>query len=94
MRTVRRGPVGAVRADEGLIVALAFALALVVSAGPEPVRAAEIAVPRPGDWIEHGPIVRPGAAGAWDHRTTDALLPAPLIEVPGGFGAFTEDIRV
>lgn len=70
---------------------LALVLPLLACSGPEPVRPLQVAVPAPADWTDHGEIIQAGAAGAWDHRTTGALSPSALIEVPGGFGAFTED---
>jgi len=75
-------------------VALALGPALLACSGPEPVREAAVAVPAPNDWADHGAIVEAGAEGEWDHRTTGALTPAALIEVPAGFGAFTEDTYI
>lgn len=79
-------------------VPLLLALALVVSLSAcperEPAGEAGVDVPVPADWTDHGAILQAGAEGAWDHRNTGALSPSALIEVPAGFGAFTEDTRL
>jgi len=71
-----------------------FVLALLAGDAPWHLAAAEVAVPAPDGWTDHGPIIAAGAEGEWDHRTTGALSPAALIEVPAGFGGFAEDTYI
>lgn len=65
---------------------MVFWLAAISSADANgPVPMAPVPIPSESDWIEAGPILQKGPAGAWDSRLEGAISPGALVKIGDTF---------